>query len=703
MLAVAPISFGAPPLGTGSTSGLTAEEAAVLNGFDFENAWYQLDLISSWGEKVAGSEAERMGQQYVSDQFSGMPVDEVWWEEFPVNFWDHSGTTLKIVSNGYEDIPAVTYGDCYSIWGSEDYVPYFFGNENEGKTLVAEVVDAGLGTAADFAALGMLDGAIALVHRDDNVQGWLNPVIYEAEQWGASAVITYGYYAGADNPEGIKQDSVGGPLPGISISPNSAFHIQELMESGPVTLQIDGQVDILSEAYAESVNVAAVMWGETKREEYIVISGHIDTWWYGANDDSSSIAAVLELARLFSEARENGLYVNDRTLIFCSVGAEEQGGPGGTWYNWLVGSYEFVIAHPEIMAGLVVEINMDGVSLKRTTGRFWLEQTWEINSFVSGSIKDLGMTGLVTYYNPLWSWTDAWSFGAKGGGSAVELIGWIEGYDWTYHTQLDDMDIQSIDTLSTVLKLDALMAIRADKALIMPMELQNTCDWAMGYLTAEKTTVPGAADEIDAAIEALETLREKIVEVNAYADYVEATYAAAETPEDKAAAQLMADELNRVLIDARRIITCWTLGEGGTMGSWDVFLRSDQHAHDFGAVHSALTWLSRNRVPNAILALETVYTMEWGKHFSPGPYETIFDEMVNAYMYWGDDFDQQQGYVDVHGVYLGLKDGSMTRAEAIAELKLIRDNQLMPWFVEDIMTLEWAWTEATMILDAGLP
>jgi hypothetical protein len=116
-----------------------------------------------------------------------------------------------------------------------------------------------------------------------------------------------------------------------------------------------------------------------------------------------------------------------------------------------------------------------------------------------------------------------------------------------------------------------------------------------------------------------------------------------------------------------------------------------------------LTWLSRNRVPNAVLALETVYTMEWGKHFSPGPYETIFDEMVNAYMYWGDDFDQQQGYVDVHGVYLGLKDGSMTRTEAIAELKLIRDNQLMPWFVEDIMTLEWAWTEATMILDAGLP
>ena len=137
------------------------------------------------------------------------------------------------------------------------------------------------------------------------------------------------------------------PVPAISISPRSAQHIQDLLEAGPVTLEIEGRVDTLSEKFSESVNVAGILRGTTRADEYVVISGHIDTWWAGSNDDCSSIAVVLELARLFSEARTLGTFVNERTLVFMSVGAEETGGPGGTWYNWLVGSYEFVLAHPE--------------------------------------------------------------------------------------------------------------------------------------------------------------------------------------------------------------------------------------------------------------------------------------------------------------------------------------------------------------------
>jgi hypothetical protein len=55
-------------------------------------------------------------------------------------------------------------------------------------------------------------------------------------------------------------------------------------------------------------------------------------------------------------------------------------------------------------------------------------------------------------------------------------------------------------------------------------------------------------------------------------------------------------------------------------------------------------------------------------------------------------------YVDVQGVYLGLKDGSMTNADAISQLTSIKDNQLVPWFAEDVGTLEWAWSEGSAIL-----
>jgi len=694
-----PFSGDARTIGSGSTSGLTPDEVAILSSLDLSNAWEELDIISAMGEKVAGTVQERQAQQYVYDKLSAMDMDRVVIETFPVAAWVHYGTTLKIISNGGEDVPATTYGDGYSIWGLEDHKPYYFGNTNGGKTLVAPVVDLGLGTAADFAAKGDLAGAIALIHRNDDIQGWPNVAVEEAALHGASATMFYGYYTGNDLPEGIKQDSVGGPLPAISISPISAAHLLSLMASGIVTLQIDGHADQLSEKYAESTNVAAYMYGATKPNEYVVISGHIDCWWNGANDDTSSIAAVLELARLFSEARASGQFVNDRTIVFCSVGAEEEGGPGGTWYNWLVGSYEFVQAHPEIMNNLVVEINMDGVSFDKTSGRFWLENTWEVNSWVQKAVSDLGMTGSVGYYNPIWSWTDAWSFGAKGGAATIQLI-WPAGFDPYYHTQVDDMPIQSPATLDLVLKLDVLFAMRGSQALVMPMEFQYTCDWAMAYLKAEKMTVAAEAKNINAAMTVLSSLRAKAVEANAYAATLESQYVSATSIAEKQAIQAKADALNRALIDARRIVTVWTLGEGGLMGSWDVFLRSDQHAHDYGFVNQAITQLSKNQVENAVSALASVYTMEWGKYYSRETYLTVLDQMVGCFMYWGDDFDQQQAYVDVQGIYLGLKDGSMSRTTALNALTSIRDTQLIPWFETDLSAMKSAWLSATGIIDA---
>src|SRR3972149_4862826 len=127
---------------------------------------------------------------------AAMGLDEIWWETFPVANWKHYGTTVRIASHGYEEVPATVYGDTYSIWGRGDHAPYSFGNANGGRTLVADVVDVGLGTAADFATVGDLQGAIALVHRDDNVQGWPNTPAEEAGTPGAPAVLFYGHSGG---------------------------------------------------------------------------------------------------------------------------------------------------------------------------------------------------------------------------------------------------------------------------------------------------------------------------------------------------------------------------------------------------------------------------------------------------------------------------------------------------------------------------
>lgn len=697
-----PASHGGQSADSAQSFGLTPDELGLLGEIDYDHAWEQLEYLSLLGEKTAGSDEERSAQQYVADELRKMSLDDVMEETFPVANWKHYGTTVTVVSNGDEDIPATVYGDCPSVWGLNDGEPYYLGNDETGEILVAEVVDVDYGTAADFEAVGSLDGAVALIHRDDDTQGWPNVPVLEAALNGASAAMFYGYFTGADHPDGIKQDSVFSPIPAISISPNSAARIQELLAAdGSVTVEIDGRVDFDPEG--ESVNVAGVLEGTTRANEYVVISGHIDTWWNGSNDDCSSIAVMLETARLFSEARTSGDYVNERTLVFCSVGSEESGGIDGTWFNWLIGSYEFVCAHPDIMEGLVVELNLDGGSFSKIGegGKVWLEISWEASSFVRSAIVDLGYLD-VGYYIPTWSWTDAWSFAAKGGGTAVQMV-WGPGFDRYYHTQFDTIELQSKEMVAMVAELTTLMAMRAVDALVVPLDFVPACDWAAGHLATESHLVPAQTAEIDMASEALSAFRELILEVNQYAADLEAMYASAATEAEKAAIVELADELNRAIIDARRIFTPYTLGEGGMMASWEPMLRPHQHATDFEAVNTAIQVLGGNgQVIGAVSALERVRTMEWGMYCSRGVYVEVFAQMMDCYMYWGDDFDQAQDFVDIQGVYLGLVDGSMSRSDALSQLTTIRNDQLEPWFVEDIQTLEREWTNAAAPLEAVL-
>jgi hypothetical protein len=694
-----PMAYGEPAIGSAKPKNLTPDEIDMIERLDYGHAWSQLEYLSALGEKTAGSDEEWAAQEYVFSELSQMPLDEVWWEPFKVDNWEHFGTTVKIVSENYEDVPATTYGDSPSVWGYRDGDAYYLGNEDGDRVLEAEVVDVGYGSAAEFEAAGDISGKIALVHRDDNLQGWPNVPAVDAALAGASAVMFYGYYTGVDNPDGIKQDSVFSSIPAISISPNSAARLQELMLDGPVTLEIAGRVDF--HPGVDSVNVAGVLEGTTRADEYVVISGHIDTWWWGSFDDCSSVAIMLEMARAFSEAKASGEYVNERTMVFCSVGAEESGGVDGTWFNWLIGSYEFVCAHPTIMEGLVMELNIDGGSYPKDAGKVWLEVSCEASAFAKSAIFDLGYLNAANIYTPVWTWTDAWSFAGKGGGTAIEMV-WGAGFDYYYHTQLDTIEIQSEDMVGMIMELTALMAFRAVKALVIPIDLVAAADWAAQNLAREKPMVTSEREAIDSALAALSGFESAAAAANARAAEIEDMLASAKSRKQKENAVEMADELNRALIDARRIFIPWTMGEGGMMASWEPMLRPHQHATDHAAVTAAIAALGTGAVDAAAAALESVRSMEWGMYCSRGAYLEVYGQMMYCFMYWGDDFDQAQSYIDIQGVYLGLKDGSLSAEDALEQLEWVRDNQLLPWYAEDVETLEWAWTEAAGPLVAVL-
>ena len=87
-------------------------------------------------------------------------------------------------------------------------------------------------------------------------------------------------------------------------------------------------------------NVVGVIPGKSKKDEYVVFSGHYDhlgigkpdknqdSIYNGANDDAAGTTAVMMLAKYFSEMK-----TNERTLIFVAFTAEEIGGFGSRYFS----------------------------------------------------------------------------------------------------------------------------------------------------------------------------------------------------------------------------------------------------------------------------------------------------------------------------------------------------------------------------------
>ncbi len=115
------------------------------------------------------------------------------------------------------------------------------------------------------------------------------------------------------------------------------------------------QVFILTETYAPNYlelhmknelteqklkNVVAVLPGRSKKDEFVVFSGHydhlgigkpnanMDSIYNGANDDAAGTTGVMMLSDYFSHLKNN-----ERTIIFVAFTAEEIGGYGSKYFS----------------------------------------------------------------------------------------------------------------------------------------------------------------------------------------------------------------------------------------------------------------------------------------------------------------------------------------------------------------------------------
>lgn len=160
--------------------------------------------------------------------------------------------------------------------------------------------------------------------------------------------------------------------------------------------------------YLQGENIIGVLPGSIDSDEYIVISAHYDHLgiedgeiYNGADDDASGVAAVLEMARVFSQSKIRP----QKSIIFLAFSGEEIGHVGS-------GNFCYQVFMQRLVKNLtVLNLEMLG-AIRDTYVNIWDQDTELVRPIVAAvaaASKQLNMPFLI-------------SSGLDPGSDAVELL-----------------------------------------------------------------------------------------------------------------------------------------------------------------------------------------------------------------------------------------------------------------------------------------
>jgi carboxypeptidase Q len=206
-----------------------------------------------------------------------------------------------------------------------------------------------------------------------------------------------------------------------------------LADNRPVELEID----IVNRWYPEgktSYNAVAEIPGSDRRQEVIMLGGHLDSWHAatGATDNAIGVAVMMEAARI---VKALGLKPR-RTIRVALWSGEEQG---------LLGSKAYVAEHfgtaeapkPEF-ATFGGYLNVDsGTGRVRGATVFGPPEAARILRELLAPFEDLGVAGATNTKSRRTGGTDSTSFNAAGLPGIGLLQDPIEYQTYTWHTNLD--------------------------------------------------------------------------------------------------------------------------------------------------------------------------------------------------------------------------------------------------------------------------
>jgi len=408
-------------------------ESDLLAQISTDHLWETNQRIAQW-VRHSGTEEERAAFAYVQQTLDEYGLQTTLLEHPALVSYPLAASLAIIDNEGNSLAEYAALGTAYST-------------STDG--LDAQVVDVGYGTPEEYAQQAVT-GNIVLIN------GLATPTaVHAAEEAGACGQIfindaNHHYMIvstiwGTPTPESAARIP---STPSLSLTEIDGHDLRARIATGAVRVRL--QSDVFMDWQQTPILVAEL--AGTASNEFVLFSGHLDSWEVGAMDNGSANATMMEVARLLATQTDQ----LHRGLRLCFWSGHSHGRySGSTWYvdtHW-----------EELYDRCVAHVNVDSTGARGATSYGAFPANRELGGFGAQIIKE--QTGQTAQANrmsragdmsfngvgipALFMTLSAVPFDPDSANYVTEAAGKLLGaaLPWWWHTSKDTMDKVDLDVL----------------------------------------------------------------------------------------------------------------------------------------------------------------------------------------------------------------------------------------------------------------
>ena len=307
--------------------------------------------------------------------------------------------------------------------------------------------------------------------------------------------------------------------PTVTIHADAGKRLRALMAKGPLHLRLRTRVQT---GWKDLPLLVADMAAPVNCEHFVLVSGHVDCWFYGAMDNAAANATMLEVARLLAKQRQ--YWQRNLRLAFWS-GHSHGRYAGSTWYA--DHCWEDLYKHG------VVHVNVESTGGQGADDFTVARSMAETRALAAKVVEEI--TGQQIVGQRVERAGDQSFWGVMPSlFMEVSLQSCDGGFGWWWHTEHDTIDKIDESSLVEDTKVYALALARLMFAPVLPFNYVDVADEFL-VLLQDLQGKAGDAFDLSPVLSKARSLKEKTLALHQVASCVAQ---AAESPVDPAAARV---------------------------------------------------------------------------------------------------------------------------------------------------------------------